>query len=73
MFWGFILAFVRVSIQEKLAGRCIILCTAAESFNEVPSGEQVEAADYFFRRGYDPAGEEVVGLDTVEEAIGGNI
>lgn len=37
----------------------------------MPSGEQIEAADYFFRNGYDPISEEVVGLDSVEEAIGG--
>lgn len=60
-----------VPIQEKIEGKCIILCTAEESFNEMPSPEQLEAADYFFSRAYDPAGEEVVGLDTVEEAIGG--
>lgn len=54
-----------------VAGRCLIFCTAEESLNEVPSEEQVAAADYFFRRGYDPESEEVVGLDCVEEAIGG--
>lgn len=67
------MVIVNISIQEKIAGRCIILCTAEENFNEMPSGEQIEAADYFFRRGYDPASEEIVGLDSVEEAIGGTL
>jgi len=71
MVWGLIWALVLISMQRKIAGRCIILCTAEESFNKVPSHDQVEAADHFFRRAYDPANEEVVGLDVVEDAIGG--
>lgn len=37
----------------------------------MPSSEQIAAADHFFRRGYDLASKEVVGLDNLVEAIGG--
>lgn len=58
-------------MQEGIARQCSILCIAEDEFNEVPSNEQIAAADYFFRRGYDLASEEVVGLDNLVEAIGG--
>jgi len=67
------LAIVNLSLQDNIIGRCIVLCTAKEHFNEIPSSKQIEAADYFFCRGYDPTIEEIVGLDTVEEAIGGTL
>uniref|UniRef100_A0A7I4B4U6 BAH domain-containing protein n=1 Tax=Physcomitrium patens TaxID=3218 RepID=A0A7I4B4U6_PHYPA len=57
---------------EEIASRCIIFCTAKDEdgFNEIPSDNQIESADYFFHKAYDPENKEVVELDSVVEAIG---
>lgn len=54
-----------------IVGKCRVLCTAVDDFNELPSKSQMKAADYLFDKAFDCDDLQVTSLDGLVDSLGG--